>query len=116
MGIMVMAQDGMGLWVCLTILVLSVIMIRGFTAEAVGQDSYFMAASVEQDKKRRKPNARTLTKKWAAVVERRQLVAHQETIKAIKVDWREVTTGLRGMWKTLKDEKVAQKKRIMWRL
>lgn len=66
--------------------------------------------TVAEEKVKRKLNARTMVKKWAAVVDSRRLVAHREEVKAIRVNWREVTAGLRALWKVYKDRDVKLKK------
>merc|ERR1712159_471470 len=66
--------------------------------------------TVAEERVKRKLNARTMVKKWAAVVDSRQLVAHREEVKAIRVNWREVTAGLRALWKVYKDRDVKLKK------
>merc|ERR1712159_657010 len=64
--------------------------------------------TVAEERVKRKLNARTMVKKWAAVVDSRQLVAHREEVKAIRVNWREVTAGLRALWKVYKDRDAKQ--------
>merc|ERR1712118_149632 len=113
------AYCGWGMFAAV-VLCAAIAMVRRGMAVRKSQEFDFIAAmwrpgksrkvTVAEEKVKRKLNARTMVKKWAAVVDSRQLVAHREEVKAIRVNWREVTAGLRALWKVYKDRDVKLKK------
>merc|ERR1712036_58814 len=113
------AYCGWGMFTAV-VLCAAIAMVRRGMAVRKSQEFDFIAAmwrpgksrkvTVAEEKVKRKLNARTMVKKWAAVVDSRRLVAHREEVKAIRVNWREVTAGLRALWKVYKDRDVKLKK------
>jgi len=113
------AYCGWGMFAAV-VLCAAIAMVRRGMAVRKSQEFDFIAAmwrpgksrkvTVAEERVKRKLNARTMVKKWAAVVDSRQLVAHREEVKAIRVNWREVTAGLRALWKVYKDRDVKLKK------
>merc|ERR1711959_270104 len=113
------AYCGWGMFAAV-VLCAAIAMVRHGMAVRKSQEFDFIAAmwrpgksrkvTVAEERVKRKLNARTMVKKWAAVVDSRQLVAHREEVKDIRVNWREVTAGLRALWKLYKDRDVKLKK------
>merc|ERR1711904_470291 len=107
------AYCGWGMFAAV-VLCAAIAMVRRGMAVRKSQEFDFIAAmwrpgksrkvTVAEEKVKRKLNARTMVKKWAAVVDSRRLVAHREEVKAIRVNWREVTAGLRALWKVYKGD------------
>merc|ERR1711977_191676 len=103
------AYCGWGMFAAV-VLCAAIAMVRRGMAVRKSQEFDFIAAMWRPGKSRKVTVAEERVKKWAAVVDSRQLVAHREEVKAIRVNWREVTAGLRALWKVYKDRDVKLKK------